>query len=182
MDAARILAIRRDPRFAALTDEAFVTAMTTPQKVATRTELPRADFLYYLYGTGLYAKIVAAQMHQSPQVAGLAVTALAYLSSPDFKVIRWADPIMQACLTGFVAAGVFTAEEVETARVALTETWQAPIPGLTLEQLQAIHVIELDRAARKREWAAIYNAGVKVLDEAAAVPSLDDVFLAAKGQ
>lgn len=160
------------------TDAEFVTWANTPALQSTRAEIPRADFVYYLFSSGLYARMVAAQTNPNAEVAGLAVTALAFLDSPDFAVVKWSDPIMQACLGGFVAAGVFTAGEVETARKSLLETWAAPFPGLDAAGL-AEAVLEATRAQRRAELANRYNAAVQVLDAATSIPSIDDLWSAA---
>jgi hypothetical protein len=146
-----------------LSDADFVIWANTPVLVATRDEVARSDFLYLLYSTGMYARIVAAQANANAQIAGLAVTALGYLGSPDFRTVKWLDPIMQTCLGGFVAAGVFTAAEVETSRKALVETWAAPAADVTLGDLPAA----LAAGARdnlRQQLVALYNHACELLD------------------
>ena len=154
---------------AELDDAGFLVWMATSQ-TRSGDEVSRKDFNYYLYQSGLYARIVAAQASGNPQIAGLAVTALGYLANPDFTIVKISDPIMQSMLGGFIAGGVFTQADVNAAMVALgmrvtLTQWQ--IAGLEALPTAA----DLSQAAVVREADALmqtlntrYQAAVAVLN------------------
>ena len=170
MDYQQIYNIRQ--QHLDLSDEDFVTWANTPVLVSTAASLPVGVFNDYLYRSQLYARIELAKFSGVQALAGLAYTATAYLQSPQTSMVVWNDDLMQTCLGGFVAAGVFTQQEVDDAKKTLTETWAAPFAGLTADDL-TLAMRSVPLTILRQQLANCYNTAVSRLDAVANDPTAD---------
>ena len=91
------------------TAEALHEAFHTPS-VAARQLAPRWRVKEELYCAGQWPALLVAQTHEDPAIAGLAATAVAFLTDGDFENINLDRLEVAGMLDALQAAGLLTSE------------------------------------------------------------------------
>jgi hypothetical protein len=162
----------------ALSNADFITWCNTQRQAVEF--VPRKDLMRALIGLGLYAKIAGAQASANQMQAAVAVSAIAGLQTYDSVYLT--DPLLQTLLAQIVAVGILTQAEVDAAIAAIF--YAKPFDGCDeaalagLARWRALNTLETNA----REVAEAMRAAVANLrNNTADVPTLDQLFAAAKG-
>jgi len=105
-----------------LTDQEVYDWLHTPS-VAGRQLVPRWEVKRLMYRQGVWPLLLAAQANEDPQIAGVAVTAVAYLGDGDFENLDIDLPEIGGMFDALQAAGVLNADQ----RAAIESLADAPL-------------------------------------------------------
>ena len=132
---------------AELTDAEVCEWLHTPS-VAARQLVPRWKIKDMLYRHGAWPLLLAAQGNATPQIAGVAITAIAYLNDADFENLDLDLPEIGGMFDALQSAGVLD-EAGRDELDAMADLLQTPLEAAGLSSAVDESAVGIARGTRQ---------------------------------